>query len=64
VTLATRDALRQMIEYLVNVRGLTRDQAYVLCSVVVDLHISNIVDIPNFAVHAVLPLDVFDHRVP
>ena len=64
LTLAVRDALNQMIDYLVNVRGLTRDQAYVLCSVAVDLHISNVVDIPNFAVHAVLPLEVFGRRDP
>lgn len=59
LTLAARDALLQMIDYLVKVRGLTREQAYILCSVAVDLRISQLVDVPNFGVLAVLPLEVF-----
>ena len=46
-TLAARNALLAMIDWLVAERGLTREQAYVLCSVAVDLRISEIVDIPN-----------------
>jgi formamidase len=38
---------------------LTREQAYVLCSVACDLHISNVVDVPNYVVSALLPEDVF-----
>jgi acetamidase/formamidase len=64
ITLATRDVLLQMIDYLVNVRGFTRDQAYIICSVAVDLHFSNVVGIPNTAVHAVLPLEIFRNRSP
>lgn len=62
LTLATRDALLQMIDYLVREHGLTRVQAYIVCSVAVDVQIANIVDVPNFAVHAVLPLDIFTNR--
>ena len=60
VTLSARDALLQMIEWLVREKKLTREQAYVLCAVAVDLHISNLVDVPNFAVTAILDLGVFD----
>jgi len=60
VTLSARDALLQMIEWLVREKKLTREQAYVLCAVAVDLRISNLVDVPNFAVTAILDLGVFD----
>ncbi|MDX6540195.1 MAG: formamidase, partial [Gaiellales bacterium] len=46
-TLAARNALLAMIEWLTAERGLTREAAYVLCSVAVDLRISEIVDVPN-----------------
>ncbi len=59
LTLAARDALVGMIAHLVTVRGLTEDQAYILSSVAVDLRIGQLVDVPNFGVYAVLPLDVF-----
>ncbi len=59
VTLAARDALLQMIDWLVQNRGLSREQAYALASVAVDLRIANLVDVPNFAVSAILDLDVF-----
>ncbi len=62
-TLAARNALLAMIDWLVAERGLTRDQAYVLCSVAVDLRISEIVDVPNPVVSALCPLDIF-HSIP
>jgi acetamidase/formamidase len=40
-------------------RGYTREQAYVICSVAVDLRISNVVDVPNYVVSALLPEDIF-----
>ncbi len=57
-SLAARNALLSMIDYL-ETRGFTRQQAYALCSVAVDLHISEVVDVPNFIVSALLPLDIF-----
>src|ERR671923_1350831 len=60
VTLSARDALLQMIDWLGREKKLTREQAYSLCSVAVDLRISNLVDVPNFAVTAILDLGVFD----
>ncbi|HSN90362.1 MAG TPA: acetamidase/formamidase family protein [Anaeromyxobacteraceae bacterium] len=59
VTLAARNALLQMVAWLVENKGLTPEQAYALSSVAVDLRISNLVDTPNVAVTAILDLDVF-----
>ena len=57
---AARDALRRMIDWLGREHGLDPMQAYLLCSVVVDLRISEIVDVPNFVVTAHCPLGIFD----
>jgi acetamidase/formamidase len=58
VTLAARNAVLEMIQ-LLQERGWTREQAYVLCSVAVDLRVSNVVDVPNVTVSALLPEDIF-----
>ena len=60
LTIAARHALLQMIDYLTDEHGLTRVQAYVLCSVAVDLRVGQVVDVPNYVVSATLNLDVFD----
>ncbi len=62
LSLAARNALIEMIDYLVRERGLTREQAYILCSVAVDLRIGQVVDVPNYTVSAVLPLTVFEKK--
>ena len=58
LTLAARNALINMIE-LLQERGWSRQQAYIICSVAVDLKISNAVDLPNVTVSAFLPEDIF-----
>ncbi len=60
LTVAARNALRNMISHLEAEYGYTRQQAYALCSVAVDLKVSEVVDVPNFVVSAFLPLDLFD----
>ena len=60
LTISARHALLQMIDYLVKEHGLTREQAYILCSVAVDLRVGQVVDVPNFIVSAVLNMNVFD----
>jgi formamidase len=57
-TLAARNALFNMIKHLEQ-RGYDRRQAYALCSVAVDLRLSQTVDVPNMLVTALLPLDIF-----
>ena len=59
LNLAARNALLNMIEYLTDERGFTPEQAYALCSVAVDLRVSEAVNLPNFLVSAFLPLDIF-----
>lgn len=59
LTLSARNAALNMIDHLVRTRGLTPQQAYMLSSTAVDLHINQLVDVPNFLVSAFLHLDVF-----
>jgi acetamidase/formamidase len=56
---SAQQAVRYMIEHLVEERGLSREEAYILSSVAVDLKISEIVDAPNWIVSAFLPEMVF-----
>ena len=58
MSLAARNAVLEMIK-LLEERGWTREQAYVLCSVAVDLRVSQVVDVPNVTVSALLPEDIF-----
>lgn len=60
LTAAARSALVEMIDWLVRTRGLSREQAYVVTSVACDLRIGNLVDLPNYAVSAICPLEIFD----
>ena len=54
LNLACRNAILNMMALLQD-RGFSREQAYVICSVAVDLRISNVVDLPNVVVSALLP---------
>ena len=56
---SAQQSVRYMIDHLVQERGLSREQAYVVCSVAVDLKISEIVDAPNWIVSAFLPEAIF-----
>ncbi len=55
---ATEMATRNMIDFLVNEKHLTRDQAYQLTSVAVDLDITQLVD-GKVGVHAICPKGIF-----
>ena len=59
LTLAARHALLEMIDHIVRNYGLSPEQAYILCSVAVDLRVGQVVDVPNYVVTAVLNKDVF-----
>lgn len=59
VNAAAREALLEMIDHLERSYGFARAAAYALCSAVVDLRISEVVDVPYPVVSALLPLDVF-----
>jgi acetamidase/formamidase len=55
---ATEHALRDMIDFLVETKHMTRDDAYMLSSVAVDLDITQLVD-GNVGVHAMCPKNIF-----
>ncbi|MGH9006245.1 MAG: acetamidase/formamidase family protein [Acidimicrobiales bacterium] len=57
--LSAENALLAMIEHLGAEYGYSAQQAYAICSVAVDLKVSQVVDVPNFIVSAVLPLSIF-----
>jgi formamidase len=59
LTQAARSSLIDMIEWLMNNKGMTSQQAYVFTSVACDLRIGNVVDVPNYAVSTICPLEVF-----
>lgn len=58
LNLAARNALAAMIE-LLQERGFDRQQAYAICSVAVDIRVSQLVNLPNVVVSAFLPTDIF-----
>ncbi len=60
LSLAARNAVLEMLDHLVSEHDFTREAAYCLVSVAVDLRLSEIVDIPNPLVSALLPLDIFE----
>lgn len=62
LTLAARNSLIEMIDWLVATKGLTAQQAYMFTSVACDLRIGNVVDVPNYIVSTICPLEVFDKR--
>ncbi len=59
---ATRKAVRHMIQHLQRTYGLSREDAYMLCSVAVDLKLCEVVDMPNWIVGAFLPQSIFTSR--
>ncbi|KAM0262805.1 hypothetical protein ACHAQJ_001599 [Trichoderma viride] len=56
---ATRKAVRGIIEYMVQTKNLTYVEAYMLASVSISLRVSEVVNIPNYAISASVPLNIF-----
>lgn len=55
---AAKTALRSMIDFLATTKGLTRLNAYSLCSIAADLRVTQLVD-GNKGIHAMLPKTIF-----
>ena len=55
---ATRLATRELIDFLVAEKGLSRDEAYILCSLAADLHVTQAVD-QTKGVHAAIAKSLF-----
>jgi len=58
LAVATRRAVREMVDFLVATKGLSRDEAYMLVSVAGDVDITELVD-RNKGVHVMMPKAVF-----
>jgi acetamidase/formamidase len=56
---AARKTTRYMVDYLANEWGISREDAYMLCSLAGDLHIAEAVDKPNMLVVMHLPKSIF-----
>lgn len=56
---ATKDAVYAMIDHLTTEYGMDAELAYALCSVAVNLRVSEVVDAPNWVASAVLPRHIF-----
>ncbi|MDQ8205484.1 acetamidase/formamidase family protein [Pelagicoccus sp. SDUM812003] len=57
---ACKRVVRRAIDYLVKRVGLSREQAYVTCSVVLDLKVSQLVNVPTTTITGYLPEAIFD----
>jgi len=55
---ASKIALREMIDFLVAEKHLTRDDAYILCSIAADFHVTQLVD-QTKGVHVMLAKSIF-----
>lgn len=51
-------ALQQMIDLLQKFVGLSAEEAYVLCSLAVNFHITQVVNSPQKGVHGMLPKSI------
>jgi acetamidase/formamidase/AraC-like DNA-binding protein len=58
--LAMKDAFRKMRRFLMNVKGLSEDEAIALMSAAVDFGVTQVVD-GNWGVHAILSKRLFEH---
>jgi acetamidase/formamidase len=56
---AMTTAIQEMIDFLVETRGLTKMQAYQLISVAGNVAVTQIVDLPNVGVHVRMPKSIF-----
>ncbi len=59
LTVATRIAVQEMVDFLVRTRGLTAHQAYQLVSVAGHVAVTQLVDKPTMGVHVRLPKSLF-----
>jgi len=55
---AMQIALREMIDFLVSEKGMKRDDAYMLCSVAADFHVTQTVDLTK-GIHATIAKSLF-----
>ncbi|HYN06662.1 MAG TPA: acetamidase/formamidase family protein [Vicinamibacterales bacterium] len=62
LTVATKTAIQEMVDFLVETRGLTKHQAYQLTSLAGNVAMTQLVDRPNLGVHVKMPKNIFARR--
>jgi acetamidase/formamidase len=62
LTVATKGAIQEMVDFLVAERKLSRHQAYQLVSVAGNVAVTQLVDKPNLGVHVRMPKSIFKGR--
>ena len=55
---AAKIAIREMVNFIAATKGLSRDDAYMLCSAAMDLNVTQVVD-GTKGVHAMMPKSIF-----
>src|SRR5688572_2340559 len=59
LTVATKLAIQEMVDFLASAKGLTRHQAYQLVSIAGHVSMTQLVDRPNLGVHVKIRKDIF-----
>jgi acetamidase/formamidase len=59
LTTATKLAIQEMVDFLVETRGLTKHEAYQLTSIAGNVAVTQLVDKPNVGVHVKIPKSIF-----
>ena len=59
---AAKKATRYMIEYITATYDMSWEEAYMLCSLIGDLKIAEVVDLPHMLVTMHIPKDVFNNK--
>jgi acetamidase/formamidase len=64
LTVATKGAIQEMVDFLVREKGLGRREAYQLVSIAGNVAITQLVDKPNVGVHVRIPKSIFHSGRP
>jgi acetamidase/formamidase len=59
LTVATKAAIQEMVDFLAATKNLTKHQAYQVVSLAGNVAITQLVDTPNFGVHVRMPKSIF-----
>ncbi|MDA4123725.1 MAG: acetamidase/formamidase family protein, partial [Thaumarchaeota archaeon] len=59
---ATKESVRNMLDHLMKSYDLTREEAYILCSVAADVRVHEVVDRPNWVVGTMISQDIFPDK--
>ena len=59
LTVATKIAIQEMVDFLAETRKLTKQQAYQLVSIAGNVAVTQLVDRPNVGVHVKMPKNIF-----